>query len=473
MHSSRVYYPCILGVEMLEIRISLTSPLLVLRGGWEAGIMNKHTPIMDTLPTNVVSSRKRIRANDSSDDESQHEEDVIEFDPNWKLTWPRFIVLAPVDETQPLTKLSPFLVEKHIYGKFGTVHKVTKMRSGSLLIEATRPAQARNILDTTSFMDIEVKASSHRSLNTSKGVIRDHGRDLYDMSENDIVMELRDQGVEAVSRFILKKDGKDIKTNTLFITFATPTPPAKLRIGYYNVDVKLYIPNPLRCYSCQEFGHSRKYCKKTPRCWKCGGEGHDGGECTSESSCCVNCKGDHYSSSKNCPVWIVEKDIQRVKAEKAIPYGEARRLVTSSSPSSAPSSYANAVKVSTVKVTPKRSIECQTPDFWMYDNPSLLELSKRPSVMTRSTGSGTTRQVSPSSPKSKNKEANHKEHIIHKSPSLLQRQKLSTKENENRFNSLSSDVDESMEEAPSSPRPNRSTSRSRPRDRNISPVKYK
>ena len=51
MHSSRVYYPCILCVEMLEIRISLASPLLALNGGWEAGIMNKHTPIMDTLPT--------------------------------------------------------------------------------------------------------------------------------------------------------------------------------------------------------------------------------------------------------------------------------------------------------------------------------------------------------------------------------------------------------------------------------------
>ena len=473
MHSSRVYYPCILGVEMLEIRISLASPLLALRGGWEAGIMNKHTPIMDTLPTNVVSSRKRIRANDSSDNESDHEDDVIEFDPTWKLTWPRFIVLAFVNESEPLTKLSPFAVEKHILGKFGTVNKVTKMRSGSLLIDATRPAQARNILDTTSFMDIEVKATSHRSLNTSKGVIRDHGRDLYDMSENDIVMELRDQGVEAVSRFILKKEGKEIKTNTLFITFATPKPPAKLRIGYYNVEVKLYIPNPLRCYSCQEFGHSRKYCKKEARCWKCGGEGHDGSECTSESSCCVNCKGDHYSSSKNCPVWIVEKDIQRVKAEKAIPYGEARRLVTASSPSSAPSSYANTVKSNTVKLIPKKSVECQTPDFWMHDNPSLLELSKKPSILTRSTGSGSERQVSPPSPKSKNKQANHKEHIIHKAPSLLQRQKI--RENENRFESLSSNVDENMEEVPSSPRPHRSTSRSRsrPSDRNISPVKYK
>ena len=94
---------------------------------------------MDTLLTNVVSSRKRIRANDSSDDESQHEDDVIEFDPTWNLTWPRYIVLSPVNEAEPLTKLSPFAVEKHIYGKFGTVHKVTKMRSGSLLIEATRP----------------------------------------------------------------------------------------------------------------------------------------------------------------------------------------------------------------------------------------------------------------------------------------------------------------------------------------------
>ena len=229
LHSSRVYYPCILGVEMLEICISLASPLLALHGGWEAGIMNKHIPIMDTLPTNVVSSRKRIRANDSSDDESQHEDDVIEFDPNWKLIWPRFIVLSPQNESQQLTKLSPFAVEKMILEKFGTVNKVTKMRSGSLLIEATRPAQARNILDTTSFMDIDVKATPHRSLNTSKGVIKDHGRDLYDMSEMDIVSELRDQGVEGVSRFILKKDGKEIKTNTLFITFATPTPPAKLK----------------------------------------------------------------------------------------------------------------------------------------------------------------------------------------------------------------------------------------------------
>ena len=34
---------------MSEIRISLALLLLALHGGWEAGMMNNHTPIMDTL----------------------------------------------------------------------------------------------------------------------------------------------------------------------------------------------------------------------------------------------------------------------------------------------------------------------------------------------------------------------------------------------------------------------------------------
>ena len=137
-----------------------------------------------------------------------------------------------------------------IQGRFGTVKKDTKMRSGSLLNEAARPTQAKMILDTTVLLNTEVKATAHRSLNTSEGVIRDYGRDLFEMSESEIVKEMTDQGVQDVSRFILKKDGKEIKTNTYFVTFCMSVPPEKLRIGYYFVEVKRYIPNPLRCFQC-------------------------------------------------------------------------------------------------------------------------------------------------------------------------------------------------------------------------------
>ena len=69
---------------------------------------------------------------------------------------------------------------------------------------------------------------------------------------------------------------------------------------------------------------SKKWCKNKPACWKCGSEGHDGSDCTSETVCCLNCKGDHYASAKSCTVWIQEKEIQRVKTEKSLSYGHAR-----------------------------------------------------------------------------------------------------------------------------------------------------
>ena len=205
------------------------------------------------------------------------------------------------------------------------------MKTGALLIEATRATQAQQILATTDICGLAVTASAHRTLNSSKGVIKDHHRDLFYMADEDILNELSDQGVTNVSRFHPKKDGENIKTNTLFVTFNTPTPPKELKIGYYIVKVQLYIPNPLRCFNCQKFGHSKKFCKNPLACWKCGREGHDGSECTAETTCCLNCKGEHCASSKSCPIWIQEKDIQRIKTERGLSYGDARRLVTSQS----------------------------------------------------------------------------------------------------------------------------------------------
>ena len=287
-----------------------------------------------------------------------------------------------------------------------------------------------------------------------------------------MVKELADQGVEKVSRFILRKDDREIKTNTYFVTFATSSPPEKLRIGYYFVEVKPYIPNPLRCFQCQEFGHSKKFCKKSLRCWKCGKGGHDGNDCSAENKCCVNCKGDHYSSSKTCPIWILEKEIQRVKTEKNLPYGEAKRLVSPPSSSPATSSYASAVRS-----LPKRTIECQTPDFWINDKTSLLELSRRPSVQTTTTGSSTENIPAKTNIKNirQNKESTSSKQSHHNVSSPSRKEKTS-KENvasSNKFLSLQSDVDDEMDDSPPPDRPSRSSSRSRRDNRKISPVHYR
>ena len=479
LNSSRVYCPCILGAEMPETRISIASPLLALHGGWEAGITNNHTPTMDTTTyPHVVSSRKRTRADIShSDDESHdHDENEQTKQKNTNENWPRFIVLESPHPTAPLSKISPFTVAKAIQGKFGTIKKITKMKSGSLLIEASRASQAQQILATTELSGLAVTATAHRTLNSSKGVIKDYHKDLFFMSDEDILNELSDQGVTDVSRFFLKKDSQTIKTNTLFITFNTPTAPKELKIGYYNVKVQMYVPNPLRCFNCQKFGHSKKFCKNPLACWKCGSEGHDGSECTAETTCCLNCKGDHCASSKACPIWIQEKDIQRIKTERGLSYGDARRLVTSSSPSSSSSvapSYASAVTTVPKKIT--MSVDCQTPASWVGPQPSLRDASRLPSVMTTSTGTGTS---------ATNNRPNHKSSpVVSENPTtrsnkkseshkLNEKSKETTKniETRNKFNTLASDVGEDMDTS-HSPRPARSKSRSRSRSKHISPIK--
>ena len=80
-------------------------------------------------------------------------------------------------------------------------------------------------------------------LNSSKGIIR--CRELFDLSEVEIRDELKAQGVVEVHRVTVKKEGKVIPTNTLFLTFNRPDMPKELRVGYLKVKVDLFIPNPL------------------------------------------------------------------------------------------------------------------------------------------------------------------------------------------------------------------------------------
>ena len=47
-------------------------------------------------------------------------------------------------------------------------------------------------------------------------------------------------------------------SHTWEITFANPTIPNKLKIGFLALP---YIPNPMRYFKCQLFGHHQGYCK--------------------------------------------------------------------------------------------------------------------------------------------------------------------------------------------------------------------
>ena len=97
----------------------------------------------------------------------------------------------------------------------------------------------------------------HKTPNSSRSVIR--CRELSDLSELEIRDELKTQGVT------MKKEGKVVTTSNLFLTFNRPDMPKEFKVGYLKVKVDLFVPNLLKCFNCNKFGHTSQRCKTTAK----------------------------------------------------------------------------------------------------------------------------------------------------------------------------------------------------------------
>ena len=228
------------------------------------------------------------------------------------------------DDEKSLSRLSTFAIQKGIQGLVGEPKTIKRLRSGDLLIEVDRETHSTKLLAVTELAQVPVKVSPHRTLNTSKGVLRTP--ELKNTTREELLTQLKKQGVTDARMVTIKKNGEMIRVNTAILTFNRPTPPATLKVGFERCTVQPYVPSPLRCFKCQQFGHHQDNCSKAKVCAKCAQPDHQDTACTSAMKC-VNCNGEHTAYSKNCPRWITEKEIQRVRTERKISFPEARKIV--------------------------------------------------------------------------------------------------------------------------------------------------
>ncbi|GFW56329.1 uncharacterized protein TNCV_2088381 [Trichonephila clavipes] len=128
---------------------------------------------------------------------------------------------------------SPFAIHKAIQGISGEPKSVKKLRSGDLLFETSSALQTKSLLLTKTFLDCPLIVNLHRSLNSCRGVKSE--TDLLCASEAEIFPKL----------------------------------PSNIKAGYLNCKLRPYIPNPLRCFKCQRFGHSQNSCRGQLTCSRC------------------------------------------------------------------------------------------------------------------------------------------------------------------------------------------------------------
>ena len=308
--------------------------------------MNVFFLIMASSTSNPKASQnnpKRPRQNDSDTSENEYSQ------PTTSQPSSRFLVISSKEEDRQMSNISPFVIEKVLHGMVGVPKSIKKLRSGDLLVEYEKKKQIDTLLRLEKFHDLKVKVSLHASLNTCKGVVR--CPDLKGVSEQEILEEMREQGVINVRRIKIRRDGSLKDTNTFVFTFNTSILPKQLKVAFLRVSVDPYIPNPLRCYQCQVFGHHENKCKREEICANCGQPKHS----ADETDCkrppkCINCKEDHPANSRECQAWHTEKEILKIKYTRNISFPEARKIVDSYT--TAPGkSYASITKTAGVTVS--------------------------------------------------------------------------------------------------------------------------
>ena len=346
-------------------------------------------------------NKKRSREQDENDSDHGHSNTVF----------PRFLLIESVEPEEPLTKLSPFVIQKVLVSVAGNPKSVKKLNSGSLLVEVEKAKHAENLMKITRFHQTPAKCTPHGNLNRSRGIIR--CPDLAGVSEEEIVTELSSQNVSETRRITVWRDGVKKTTNTIVLTFRTAILPKILKIGYLNVGVDIYIPNPLQCYSCYKFGHHERKCRLSIRnkpCRRCGevANDHEESKCTKKPKC-INCGGEHMSTSRACDFWQKEKEIVTIKYKESLSFPEARKIVESRR--ILPHSYSSVIKS-------KKTVELKDAITQTNDTPAKPQSKDNNPAKPQSKDNCTSSKtpVSRQSPQGKRIESS--EEIISTSPKL-------------------------------------------------------
>ena len=248
-----------------------------------------------------------------------------------QMTYKKYLVIKHQDPQQKITDINPIEIDNGLTRRLGKPHrcKVTRLRSGLLLVEVDRKQLYDKLMQTSKLNGIPIKVEEHSTLNTSKGVI--FCDSVRDMNDSQLLDYLEPQGVKEVYRIRKRKGDRSDPTDLFIITFNKPILPTNIKIGYLNIKVNMYIPNPRQCFKCQGYGHGKNVCRNEMVCAKCGTAGHEWNDCNNDQHCC-HCRKDHPSSSRQCPMWQLEKKITDLKFKQNITYKEARDRTYSQHP---------------------------------------------------------------------------------------------------------------------------------------------
>ena len=231
------------------------------------------------------------------------------------------ILFVSTDPSRNLTKVNPIAIAKSIKECVGQsqIDFVKIVRDG-ILVKCFNIKQVQALKQVQKIGTIPVKIRE-RTFGI-KGLIT--GVPI-EVTDDELKEELKSQKVVGVQRMkkINKQDRVETPTQNVIITFNSDTLPERVHFCFLIFKVRTYIPQVIRCFKCQHYGHGISQCRAKERCVRCGEE-HSFDNCTKkENPKCVNCGGPHSAAYNGCKEAKKAKEIQTLKVTQKITYAQA------------------------------------------------------------------------------------------------------------------------------------------------------
>ena len=244
----------------------------------------------------------------------------------------RYLVIKHQDKDKNILKINPYAMQKALEGLIGDKFVCTRYEKSKFVEIFVRSRQqsetllALKQLDCTMFT-VPVSVSKHNTKNTCKGVIYSGAIGEMYAKKSDLLKDMAKDNVIDIYRLSKTEKGVTSATNTYILTFDAETRPSKLDMGFgERITVYPFYPSPRRCHTCQRYGHGSRTCHNKPICAGCGSDGHVSDDCGNDPKC-LHCHGKHSTSSRDCPMYLLEKKILKLATDSSYTLAESRKLI--------------------------------------------------------------------------------------------------------------------------------------------------
>lgn len=224
----------------------------------------------------------------------------------------------------------PFLLRTSVEGHLGTKIEgaFPEQRGITYALKVRGPNQVQKLVNMSKLNDgTPIRISKHPILNTTRCVVSCY--DSIQFTDDQLKAYLADQKVTDLRRITRKNGDTRVNTSTIILTIEGTRAPEYVDFGWLRCRTRPFYPAPMMCFQCWSFGHTKSRCQQPkPTCGNCAKthETQEGVRCQ-ETQFCSRCKnGNHPLSSRKCPVYIWEENIQKIRVDRGVSYPAAKKM---------------------------------------------------------------------------------------------------------------------------------------------------